>query len=114
MLSIIREELNVAIYCRLSREDGDTGESSSIKTQREILVDYANKNNWNVYNIYTDDGYSGGNFNRPGWKALINDVETGIIDVVMTKDLSRLGRNYIEAGYYTEEYFPEKVLDSLH
>ena len=108
MLSIIREELNVAIYCRLSREDGDTGESSSIKTQREILVDYANKNNWNVYNIYTDDGYSGGNFNRPGWKALINDVETGIIDVVMTKDLSRLGRNYIEAGYYTEEYFPEK------
>lgn len=104
----IRENPNVAIYCRLSREDGDSGESNSIKTQREILTDYVTNNNWTVYNIYTDDGYSGGNFNRPAWKTLIGDVEKGVIDVIVVKDLSRLGRNYIESGYYTEEYFPSK------
>lgn len=108
MLGALKDELNVAIYCRLSREDGDSGESNSIKTQREILVDYVDKNNWNIYNIYADDGYSGGNFNRPGWKRLINDVEAGLINIVIVKDLSRLGRNYIETGYYTEEYFPNK------
>lgn len=108
MLDVLKKELNVAIYCRLSREDGDSGESNSIKTQREILVDYVEKNNWNIYNIYADDGYSGGNFNRPGWKRLINDVESGLINIVIVKDLSRLGRNYIETGYYTEEYFPNK------
>ena len=108
MIDTLRKELNVAVYCRLSREDGDSKESNSIKTQREILIEYVNKNNWNVYNIYIDDGYSGGNFNRPGWKALIADVENGYIDIVIVKDLSRLGRNYIEAGYYTEEYFPNK------
>lgn len=108
MIDTLRKELNVAVYCRLSREDGDSKESNSIKTQREILIEYVNKNNWNVYNIYIDDGYSGGNFNRPAWKALIADVENGYIDIVIVKDLSRLGRNYIEAGYYTEEYFPNK------
>ena len=108
MIDTLRKELNVAVYCRLSREDGDSKESNSIKTQREILIEYVNKNNWNVYNIYIDDGYSGGNFNRPGWKTLIADVENGYIDIVIVKDLSRLGRNYIEAGYYTEEYFPNK------
>ena len=77
MIDTLRKELNVAVYCRLSREDGDSKESNSIKTQREILIEYVNKNNWNVYNIYIDDGYSGGNFNRPGWKALIADVENG-------------------------------------
>lgn len=102
------QQLNVAIYCRLSREDGDSAQSSSIINQRELLTEYAEKMSWNIFKVYVDDGYSGGNFNRPGWKALLEDIENGCIDVLLTKDLSRLGRNYIEAGFYTEEYFPEK------
>ena len=101
-------KLNVAIYCRLSREDGDSVESSSIKTQKDILSQYVNENNWNIYKYYVDDGYSGGNFNRPAFKELIEDIEDNKINILLTKDLSRLGRNYIEAGYYTEEYFPSK------
>lgn len=101
-------KLNVAIYCRLSREDGDSIESSSIKTQKDILTEYANTNNWNIYKYYVDDGYSGGNFNRPAFKELIEDIEDRKINIIITKDLSRLGRNYIESGYYTEEYFPSK------
>lgn len=102
------QKINVAIYCRLSREDGDNQESSSIKTQKDILTEYAKNNNWNIYKYYIDDGYSGGNFNRPAFKDLIDDIEDGKINILLTKDLSRLGRNYIEAGYYTEEYFPSK------
>ena len=75
MIDTLRKELNVAVYCRLSREDGDSKESNSIKTQREIIIEYVNKNNWNVYNIYIDDRYSWGNFNRPAFKQLISDVE---------------------------------------
>lgn len=109
MQKILRDQqLNVAIYCRLSREDGDSIQSSSIVNQRELLTEYAEKMSWNIFKVYVDDGYSGGNFNRPGWKALLDDIEDGNIDILLTKDLSRLGRNYIEAGYYTEEYFPEK------
>ena len=104
------DRYNVAIYCRLSREDGDSAESSSISTQKEILTEYANNNNWNIYQIYVDDGYSGGNFNRPGFNKLIEDIEKGNIDILITKDLSRLGRNYIQVGYYTEEYFPDHGL----
>lgn len=102
------QKINVAIYCRLSREDGDNQESSSIKTQKDILTEYANNNNWNIYKYYIDDGYSGGNFNRPAFKDLIDDIEDHKINILLTKDLSRLGRNYIEAGYYTEDYFPSK------
>ena len=102
-------KLNVAIYCRLSREDGDSVESSSIKTQKDILSQYANENNWNIYKYYVDDGYSGGNFNRPAFKELIEDIEDKKINILLTKDLSRLGRNYIEAGYYTEELFTRVV-----
>lgn len=98
---------NVALYCRLSREDGDSVESSSIKSQKEILSEYAKNNGWNIYETYIDDGFSGGNFNRPGFKRLLDDIESGKIDILLTKDLSRLGRNYIQTGFYTEEYFPE-------
>lgn len=94
-----------AIYCRLSREDGNE-ESQSISSQKEILTDYAQKQNWNIVGIYTDDGYSGTNFDRPDFQKLLKDIELGKIDIVITKDLSRLGRNYIQTGYYTEEYFP--------
>lgn len=102
------QENTVAIYCRLSREDGDSIESSSIKTQKEMLTEYATCKNWSIFNVYVDDGYSGGNFNRPAFKQMISDIEKGHINIVITKDLSRLGRNYILSGYYIEEYFPKK------
>ena len=97
----------VAIYCRLSRDDGDISESSSITNQKEMLIEYAKNNNWDIYNIYIDDGYSGGNFNRPGWNKLLEDLKDKNFNILITKDLSRLGRNYLETGYYTEEFFPE-------
>ena len=96
---------NVGIYVRLSREDGND-ESQSITYQKELLEEYVKKSGWNIYDIYVDDGYSGTNFDRPGFKRLIKDIENKKINLVITKDLSRLGRNYIYTGYYTEEYFP--------
>ena len=96
----------VGIYCRLSQEDGND-ESQSIKTQKELIFNYVKKQGWTVAGIYSDDGYTGTNFNRPDFNRLINDIKLGKINLVITKDLSRLGRNYIQAGYYTEEFFPE-------
>lgn len=101
-----KTEYKVGIYCRLSQEDGKD-ESQSIKTQKELIFDYANKQGWAVVDIYSDDGYTGTNFNRPEFNRLIRDIKLGKINLVITKDLSRLGRNYIQAGYYTEEFFPE-------
>ena len=95
-----------AIYCRLSREDGDSFESSSIQSQKELLSDYALSHGWNIYDYYIDDGYSGTNFDRPGFKRMIKDCEQKRINIIITKDLSRLGRNYLDTGKYTEEYFP--------
>lgn len=97
---------NVAIYCRLSKEDGNV-ESQSIQSQREELINFVKENKWDLYDIYIDDGFSGTNFNRPDFNRMINDIEDKKIDIVITKDLSRLGRNYIYTGYYTEEYFPK-------
>lgn len=97
---------SAALYCRLSRDDGLLGDSSSIQSQRKLLIDYAEQNNWNIFDIYTDDGYSGTNFNRPDFQRMCKDIEAGRIDIVVTKDLSRLGRNYIKTGEYTDEYFP--------
>lgn len=97
---------NVAIYCRLSKEDGNE-ESQSIQAQKEILTKYVNEQGWNIVDIYADDGYSGTNFDRPLFQKLINDIKYGKVNLVITKDLSRLGRNYIQTGYYTEEFFPE-------
>lgn len=94
-----------AIYCRLSREDGNE-ESQSIQAQQEILTKYVEEQGWDIIDIYKDDGYSGTSFDRPDFQRLLNDIELGKIDIVITKDLSRLGRNYIQTGYYTEEYFP--------
>jgi len=96
---------NVGIYVRLSREDGND-ESQSITYQKELLEEYVRNNGWNIYDIYVDDGYSGTNFERPGFKRLIKDIENKKINLIITKDLSRLGRNYIYTGYYTEEFFP--------
>ena len=97
---------NTAIYCRLSRDDGNE-ESQSIASQKEILTKYVTEQGWNITDVYVDDGYSGTDFNRPAFKRLISDIEIGRVNIVVTKDLSRLGRNYIQTGYYTEEYFPD-------
>ena len=100
------QNYRTAIYCRLSKEDGNE-ESQSIQSQKEILTEYVEKQGWNIVDIYIDDGYSGTNFDRPDFKRLLKDIEIGRIDLVITKDLSRLGRNYIQTGFYTEEFFPE-------
>ncbi len=98
---------NVGIYCRLSKDDNSGNESNSIISQKEILSDFVNKQGWKISNVYVDDGFSGTNFNRPGFKSLINDIENKLINCVVVKDLSRLGRNYLDSGYYIEKYFPE-------
>ena len=105
---MLNQGLRTAVYCRLSKDDGNVDESQSIQSQKEILVNYVHEQNWQLYDIYIDDGYSGTNFNRPDFQRLINDIELGRIHIVLTKDLSRFGRNYVQTGYYTEEYFPNK------
>ena len=95
------------IYCRLSLEDGRDNESMSISNQKRLLSDYAEKNGLTPYEYYVDDGYTGRNFNRPGFQRMLSDIEAGTVGTVLTKDLSRLGRNYIEAGSYIEIYFPK-------
>ena len=98
----------VGIYCRLSKDDAGVGESSSISTQKSILTDYCTANGFDIFKIYIDDGYSGLNFNRPGFQEMMADVEAGHINMIVTKDLSRLGRDYIMTGYYLELIFPTK------
>ena len=97
-----------ALYCRLSKDDDQNGESISIGTQRAILEDYCREHQYEIYKVYVDDGYSGLNFNRPGFQELLDDVDQGKVNMVITKDLSRLGRDYIMTGYYSEIYFPSK------
>lgn len=98
----------VGIYTRLSREDEKDKESESIDTQKKLLTNYIKSQGWTLFKIYVDDGFTGTNFNRPDFKNLINDIELGNVNLVITKDLSRLGRDYIETGYYLEKYFPVK------
>lgn len=100
--------VNAAIYIRLSREDGDKEESDSVGNQRKFLTEYVTKKEeFILYDIYIDDGYSGTNFNRPGFRRMIADIEDGKVNCVIVKDLSRFGRDYIDAGRYLERYFPE-------
>ena len=94
-----------ALYERLSRDDELSGESNSITNQKTFLERYAREQGFIGCRHYTDDGYSGGNFDRPGWKQLIADIENGIVKTVIVKDMSRVGRNHIETGFYTEVYF---------
>ena len=100
-------DYKVGIYLRLSREDERLGESGSITNQRAILLDYINKNNLFYVDEYIDDGVSGTTFDRIGFKKMIRDIEDKKINMVITKDTSRLGRDHIEFGYYVEKYFPE-------
>ena len=96
-----------ALYCRISLDDGGDNESMSISNQKIMLRDFAEKNGMFQHEYYVDDGYTGRNFNRPAFQRMIADIEAGKIGCVITKDLSRLGRNYIEAGSYIEIFFPK-------
>ena len=96
-----------ALYCRLSRDDGAEGESNSIGNQKKLLKQFAKEHGLDNTRYYVDDGYTGTNFNRPGFKKMIEDIELGYISTVIVKDLSRLGRRYDMVGYYTDTYFPD-------
>ena len=96
-----------AFYCRLSRDDDNEGDSNSIQHQKQILERYARDHGITQFRYYVDDGYSGTNFNRPGFKEMLADIEAGHVTSVIVKDMSRFGRNYLEVGMYTEIRFPE-------
>ena len=97
-----------ALYERLSRDDDLAGESNSIVNQKAMLEKYAKENGFENVKHYTDDGWSGGNFERPDWKRLIADIEAGKVACVIAKDMSRIGRDYLQVGFYTEVMFREK------
>jgi len=101
----LKSNLITALYERLSRDDDLDGESNSIINQKRYLQNYADEHGFTNCKHYTDDGWSGGNFDRPGWKSLIADVEAGKVGVILAKDMSRIGRNYLETGFYTEVVF---------
>ena len=96
-----------AIYCRLSRDDEQAGESNSIVNQKAILQKYAKEQGFRNIQFFVDDGFSGANFNRPEWQRMISMVEADQIGVLLAKDMSRIGRNYLEVGFYTEILFPK-------
>lgn len=97
-----------ALYERLSRDDELAGDSNSIVNQKKMLEDYAKSNGYTDLVYFTDDGYSGGNFDRPGWKEMLRQIEDGSIGAVIVKDMSRVGRDYLQVGFYTEVFFREK------
>ena len=101
-------DYHVALYIRLSKEDESEGPSESVTNQKSLLDDFVKKNRLSVYDTYIDDGWSGTNFDRPDFQRMIGDIEAKKVNMVITKDLSRLGRDYIMTGHYMERYFPEK------
>ena len=104
------DKYNCALYCRLSNEDELEGESNSIKNQRDILERYAKENKLNVYDVYIDDGFSGTNFERPDFQRMVQDIKDKKVNMVIVKDTSRLGRDYIEFGNYIERFFPQNQI----
>jgi site-specific DNA recombinase len=92
---------SAAIYCRFSKDDGRVEDSSSIQTQKMMLEKFCMEQGYSIYEVYIDDGYSGLNYERPDFQRLLNDIDSGKVNLVITKDLSRLGRDYIQTGYYT-------------
>ena len=101
------QKLITALYPRLSHEDTLQGESNSISNQKRILEAYAKQNGFSNLKWYTDDGFSGANFQRPGFQSMLADIEAGLVGTVIVKDMSRLGRNYLQVGMYTEMIFPQ-------
>ena len=96
-----------ALYPRLSRDDDVQGDSNSIVNQKKLLSKYAKDHHFPNPKFYVDDGYTGTNFNRPGFQEMIEDIEAGYVTTVIVKDMSRLGRNYLQVGYYTDTFFPD-------
>ena len=105
--AVMSTEAVTALYCRLSRDDELQGDSNSIINQKKILQKYALDHGWKNIRFYIDDGISGTTFNRPGFQEMIADIEAGIVKRVIIKDMSRLGRDYLQVGMYTEVMFPE-------
>lgn len=103
--------IRVAKYIRLSRDDGDDRESESVENQRDIIDNYISGHE-ELFDVgeYVDDGFTGTNFNRPGFQRMLQDIEDGKIDCIITKDLSRFGRDHIDTGYYLERYLPAKAI----
>lgn len=101
------QEVRAAIYCRLSKDDDLSGPSASIQNQRELLCRYCEEQGWRVAGIFQDDGFTGLNMDRPDFQKMLAAVERGMFDVILTKDLSRLGRNYLQTGQLIEEFFPK-------
>lgn len=101
-------DYNAGIYCRLSQDDGNVGESGSIQTQKTLLTQYCSEHRITIGAYYCDDGWSGTNFERPDFKRMLDDIEAGKINMVIVKDLSRFGREYAQMGLYIEHYFEEK------
>ena len=108
MIRQTTQNLITALYPRLSHEDELQGESNSISNQKRILESYAKQNGYTNLQWYTDDGYSGANFQRPGFQAMLADIEAGKVGTVIVKDMSRLGRNYLQVGMYTDMIFPQR------
>ena len=108
--SMLRQSDNkiTALYCRLSRDDELQGDSNSIVNQKAILSKYAKENGFKNTLFFVDDRYSGTNFNRPSWNELLERIENGEVSALIVKDMSRLGRNYLKVGFYTEVLFVEK------
>ena len=113
MIRQTTQNLITALYPRLSHEDELQGESNSISNQKRILESYAKQNGFTNLQWYTDDGYSGANFQRPGFQAMLADIEAGKVGTVIVKDMSRLGRNYLQVGMYTDMIFPQRP-DHVH
>ena len=95
-----------AVYCRLSKDDDLQGESASIANQRDMLEKYCEKQGWEVVAVYQDDGFTGLNMERPDLQRMLKAIERKQINLVITKDLSRLGRNYLQTGHLIEDFFP--------
>ena len=105
---MIITKYKVAKYIRLSDEDRGKKESESVENQRDIIDNFISKNiELDVFDEYVDDGYTGGNFDRPRFRQMIQDIENGKVNCIITKDLSRFGRDHIDTGYYLERYLPK-------
>lgn len=103
----MKKDLITALYCRLSNDDDLQGESNSITNQKSMLLNYAENNGFGNIQFYVDDGFRGTNFNRPDFMRMIDDVKAGKVGVIITKDLSRFGRDYLMTGQYIEMILPD-------
>lgn len=108
-----QDTLITALYERLSKDDDLSGDSNSIKNQKLLLESFADQHGFSNCHHYTDDGISGATFSRPGWERMIADIEAGKVSAVIVKDMSRVGRDYLQTGYYTEVSSRRTMFDSL-